>query len=166
MKHITIIFVLALATLTAAAQSTNPLNYSGRMYVEAMEICVTPRYISYEDHAIVSEQVRIPSVEVTKIDMDFEKGTITVKDSEMKIKVTDCKRYEADHGWKVVVYVDMVNSGDKGELVWPEFGKPYFQQITKTEDGVNIARMILSRKPYVATEEETLLNLFQGTGTM
>ena len=166
MKHITIIFVLALAALTAAAQSTNPLNYSGRMYVEAMEICVTPRYISYEDHAIVSQQVRIPSVEVTKIDMDFEKGTITVKDSEMKVKVTDCKRYEADHGWKVVVYVDIVNSGDKGELVWPEFGKPYFQQITKTNDGVNIARMILSRKPYVATEEETLMNLFQGTGTM
>ena len=72
MKHITLIFVLTLATITAAAQSTNPLNYSGRMYVEAIEIIAAPRYVSYEDHAILSQQMRIPSVEITKIDMDFE----------------------------------------------------------------------------------------------
>lgn len=166
MKHIAIIFVLALATITAAAQSTNPLNYSGRMYVEAIEIYATPRYISYEDHAIVSQQMRIPSVEITKIDMDFDKGTVTVKDTEMKIKVNGCKRYEADHGWKVVVYMELVNVGDKAELVWPEFGKPYFQQITKTDDGVKIVRMILSQKPYVATEEEALMDLLQGLGTL
>ena len=166
MKHIAIIFVLALATITAAAQSTNPLNYSGRMYVEAIEIYATPRYISYEDHAIVSQQMRIPSVEITKIDMDFDKGTVTVKDTEMKIKVNGCKRYEADHGWKVVVYMELVNVGDKAELVWPELGKPYFQQITKTDDGVKIVRMILSQKPYVATEEEALMDLLQGLGTL
>ena len=161
-----ILTIALLASFAAAAQSTNPLNYSGRMYVEAIEIYATPRYISYEDHAIVSQQMRIPSVEITKIDMDFEKGTVTVKDTEMKIKVNGCKRYEADHGWTVVVYVDLVNEGDKGELVWPEFGKPYFQQITKTDDGVKIARMILSRKPYVADESEALMNLLQGLGTM
>jgi len=61
---------------------------------------------------------------------------------------------------------DLVNEGDKAELVWPEFGKPYFQQITKTEDGVKIARMVLSRKPYVADESEALMNLLQGLGTM
>ena len=166
MKHIVIIFVLALAAITANAQSTNPLNYSGRMYVEAIEIYATPRYISYEDHAIVSQQMRIPSVEITKIDMDFDKGTVTVNDTEMKIKVNGCKRYEAEHGWKVVVYMELVNEGDKAELVWPEFGKPYFQQITKADDGVKIARMILSRKPYVATEEEALMDLLQGLGTM
>ena len=167
MKKIITTIILVLASfVVAAAQSTNPLNYSGRMYVEAIEIYATPRYISYEDHAIVSQQMRIPSVEITKIDMDFEKGTITVKDTEMKIKVNNCKRYEADHGWTVVVYVDLVNEGDKGELVWPEFGKPYFQQITKTDDGVKIARMILSRKPYVADEGEALMNLLQGLGTM
>lgn len=166
MKHIAIIFVLALATITAAAQSTNPLNYSGRMYVEATEIYTTPRYISYEDHAIVTQQMRIPSVKITKIDMDFDKGTITIKDTEIKIKVNGCKRYDADHGWKVVVYMELVNEGDKSELVWPEFGKPYIQQITKTDDGVQIARLILSRKPYVATEEDVLMYLLQGIGTM
>lgn len=165
-KTIFTIFIALLGSFAATAQSTNPLNYSGRMYVEAIEIYATPRYISYEDHAIVSQQMRIPSVEITKIDMDFDKGTVTVKDTEMKIKVNSCKRYEADHGWTVVVYFDLVNEGDKGELVWPEFGKPYFQQITQTDDGVKIARMVLSRKLYVADEGEALMNLLQGLGTM
>ena len=166
MKHTILTLVLAFASILGYAQSTNPLNYSGRMYVEAIEIIQTPRYVSYEDHAILSQQMRIPSVEITKIDMDFEKGTVTVKDTQMKIKVTGCKRYEADHGWKVVVYMELVNEGDKTELVWPEFGKPYFQQITKADNGVNIARMVLTSKPYVADEGEALMNLLQGMGTM
>ena len=166
MKQVILTAMLALAGILGYAQSTNPLNYSGRMYVEAIEIYATPRYISYEDHAILSQQMRIPSVEITKINMDFEKGTVTVKDTQMKVKVTGCKRYEADHGWKVVVYMELVNEGDKAELVWPEFGKPYFQQITKTSEGVKIARMVLSSKPYVADEGEALRDLLQGMGTM
>ena len=166
MKHITLIFVLTLATITAAAQSTNPLNYSGRMYVEAIEIIATPRYVSYEDHAILSQQMRIPSVEITKIDMDFEKGIVIAKEIEMKIKVNGCKKYDTDRGWVVVVYVDLVNEGDKAELVWPEFGKPFFQQITKTDEGVKIARMVLSSKPYVADESEALRDMLMWLGTM
>ena len=166
MKHITLIFVLTLATITAAAKSTNPLNSSGRMYVEAIEIIATPRYVSYEDHAILSQQMRIPSVEITKIDMDFEKGIVIAKEIEMKIKVNGCKKYDTDRGWVVVVYVDLVNEGDKAELVWPEFGKPFFQQITKTDEGVKIARMVLSSKPYVADESEALRNMLMGLGTM
>ena len=167
MKKIIITIVLALTTfVTVAAQSTNPLNYSGRMYVEAIEIIATPRYVSYEDHAILSQQMRIPSVEITKIDMDFEKGIVIAKEIEMNIKVNGCKKYETDHGWVVVVYVDLVNEGDKAELVWPEYGKPFFQQITKAEDGVKIARMVLSRKPYVADESEALRDMLMGLGTM
>ena len=166
MKHIAIIFVLALATITAIAQSTNSLNYSGRMYVEAIEIIQTPRYVSYEDHAILSQQMRIPSVQITKCEMDFEKGTVTVDNKEMRIKVNATKKYETDRGWVVVIYTDLVDDGDKAELVWPEFGKPYFQQITETDDGVHIARMILTSKPYVADEGEALMNLLQGMGTM
>ena len=166
MKHITLIFVLTLATITAAAQSTNPLNYSGRMYVEAIEIIATPRYVSYEDHAILSQQMRIPSVEITKIDMDFEKGIVIAKEIEMKIKVNGCKKYDTDRGWVVVVYVDLVNEGDKAELVWPEYGKPFFQQITKADNGVNIARMVLTSKPYVADESEALRDMLMGLGTM
>ena len=166
MKHITLIFVLTLATITAAAQSTNPLNYSGRMYVEAIEIIQTPRYVSYEDHAILSQQMRIPSTKIMKCEMDFEKGTVTVDNKEMRIKVNATKKYDTDRGWVVVIYTDMVDEDDKAELVWPEFGKPYFQQITKTDNGVNIARMVLTSKPYVADEGEALKELLQGLGTM
>ena len=166
MKRTILIVMLALAGILGYAQSTNPLNYSGRMYVEAIEIIATPRYVSYEDHAILSQQMRIPSVEITKIDMDFEKGIVIAKEIEMKIKVNGCKKYDTDRGWVVVVYVDLVNEGDKAELVWPEFGKPFFQQITKTDDGVKIARMVLSSKPYVADGSEAMRDLLMGLGTM
>ena len=166
MKRTILTAMLALAGILGYAQSTNPLNYSGRMYVEAIEIIQTPRYVSYEDHAILSQQMRIPSVQITKCEMDFEKGTVTVDNKEMRIKVNATKKYDTDRGWVVVIYTDLVDEGDKAELVWPEFGKPYFQQITKVDNGVNIARMVLTSKPYVADEGEALMNLLQGLGTM
>lgn len=157
--------VLALACIVGYAQSTNPLNYSGRMYVEAIEIIQTPRYVSYEDHALLSQQMRIPSTEIMKCEMDFEKGTVTVDNKVMRIKVNATKKYDTDRGWVVVIYTDMVDEGDKAELVWPEFGKPYFQQITKADSGVNIARMVLTSKPYVADDGEALRSLLQALGT-
>lgn len=166
MKRTILIVMLALVGILGYAQSTNPLNYSGRMYVEAIEIIQTPRYVSYEDHAILSQQMRIPSVQITKCEMDFEKGTVTVDNKEMRIKVNATKKYDTDRGWVVVIYTDLVDEGDKAELVWPEFGKPYFQQITKADNGVNIARMVLTSKPYAADEDEALMNLLQGLGTM
>lgn len=163
MKKSIIIIILALAGFViASAQSTNPLNYSGRMYVEAMEAIVTPRYVSYEDHAILSRQMHVPSVEITRCDMDFEKGTVTVKDNKMKMKVSDCRKYDTDQGWVVVVYVVLDGTNDKAELVWPEYGKPYFQQISKDGGRVRIARMILSRTPYVADEQEVMRAMVMG----
>ena len=160
------IMVALVSSIVAAAQSTNPLNYSGRMYVEAIEIIQTPRYVSYEDHAIMSQQMRIPSVQITKCEMDFEKGTVIVDNKEMRIKVNATKKYDTDRGWVVVIFTDLVDEGDKAELVWPEFGKPYFQQITKADNGVNIARMVLTSKPYVADEAEALRDMLMGLGTM
>lgn len=98
--------------------------------------------------------------------MDFKKGTVTVDNKEMRIKVNATKKYDTDRCWVVVIYTDLVDEGDKAELVWPEFGKPYFQQITKADNGVNVARMVLSSKPHVANESEALMNLLQGLGTM
>ena len=167
MKRTILITMLALASILGFAQSTNPLNYSGRMYLEAIEIYSTPRYVSFEDHAILSQKMRIPSVEITKCDLDFEKGVITVGDQSLKVKVREIKEYEAAlGGWVVVLYMDMLESADKMELVWFPVGNPYLQQITKSAEGVDIARMILSKKPYVASEEEALMNLLQGLGTM
>lgn len=164
-KLITIILAL-MSCISATAQSTNPLNYSGLMYVEAIEIYTTPRYVSYEDHAIVSQQMRIPSVRISKCEMDFKNGTVIVDQTTMKVKVNATKKYNTNYGWVVVIYMDLVNEGNKAELVWPEYGKPYMQQITPNDDGVKIARMILSKNPYVADEREALMNLLQGLGTM
>ena len=166
MKKNLLIIIALLASFVVAAQSTNPLNYSGRMYVEAIEIIQTPRYISYEDHAILSQQIRIPSTQIMKCELDFEKGVVIVDNKEMRVKVNGTTKYNTDFGWVVVIYTDLVDEGDKGELVWPEFGKPYFQQITKADSGVNIARMVLTSKPYVTDEGEALVNLLQGLGTM
>ncbi len=166
MKHIIITAALVFASILGYAQSTNPLNYSGRMYVEAIEIYTTPRYVSYEDHAIVSQQMRIPSVRISKCEMDFKNGTVIVDQTTMKVKVNATKKYNTNYGWVVVIYMDLVNEGNKAELVWPEYGKPYMQQITPNDDGVKIARMVLSKNPYVADEREALMNLLQGLGTM
>lgn len=65
-----------------------------------------------------------------------------------------------------IIFLVKVDEGDKAELVWPEFGKPYFQQITKTDEDVKIARMVLSSKPYVADESEALRDMLMGLGTM
>ncbi len=165
-KTIITVILSVLACMGAKGQSTNPLNYSGRMYVEAIEVISTPRYISYEDHAILTRKMRIPSVDISKIDMDFEKGLVTIGGKEFGIKVSATRKYDTDRGWVVVVYSVFEESGDKAELVWPEFGKPFFQQITPGEGEVNIARMVLSRNPVVASEEEALMNLLQGLGTM
>lgn len=167
MKKSIITIILALvSSIAATAQSTNPLNYSGRMYVEAIEIIQTPRYVSYEDHAILSQQMRLPSTQIMKCDMDFEKGIVTVDNKETRINVNTTKKYNTDRGWVVVIYTDMIDEGDEAELVWPEFGKPYFQQITKADEGVNIVRLVLTSKPYVADESEALMDLLQGLGTM
>ena len=167
MKKIIFTITLVLTSfIIAAAQSTNPLNYSGKMFVEAIEIIATPRYVSYEDHAILSQQMRIPSTKNMKCEMDFEKGSVLVDETSMKVKVNATKKYNTDYGWVVVIYMDLINEGDKAELVWPEFGKPYLQQITKTDDGVKIAKMVLTRKPYVADEGEALRDLLMGLGTM
>ena len=129
MKHIIITAALVFASILGYAQSTNPLNYSGRMYVEAIEIYTTPRYVSYEDHAIVSQQMRIPSVRISKCEMDFKNGTVIVDQTTMKVKVNATKKYNTNYGWVVVIYMDLVDEGNKAELVWPEYGKPYMQQI-------------------------------------
>ena len=136
------------------------------MYLESIEIISTPRYISYEDHAILSTQMRIPSMEITKIEFDFENNIVTMGGTPNRIKVISTKKYNTDYGWVVVIYTDMIDEGDKMEIVWREHGTSYAQQITKTDNGVKIARMNLSRQPYVADGGEALMNLFQGLVTM
>lgn len=140
MKPRILVFTIALlASFAAAAQSTNPLNYSGRMYVEAIEIIATPRYVSYEDHAILSQQMRIPSVEITKCDMAFEKGTVTVKDNEMKMKVNGCKKYDTDYGWSLHNSLDTSNCIDALKSAITRHGAP---EIINSDQGYVFQTMV------------------------
>lgn len=166
MKHIILTTVLAIACTLGHAQSTNPLNYGGRMYLESIEIISTPRYISYEDHAILSTQMRMPSTEITKVEFDFEKNTVSIGGTPNRIKVTSTKKYNTDHGWVVVIYADMIDEGDKMEIVWKEYGKPYAQQITKDGSETKIARMNLSRQPKVVSEADAAAEMLKGLGTL
>ena len=106
MKRLVIIILGLLAAVNASAQSTNPLNFSGKLYVSSIDVLSTPRYISYEEHAIISQDMSIPVVEVTKIVFDFENGIINMNDKDHKVKVTSVKKYETDMGWQVVLYID------------------------------------------------------------
>ncbi|MCM1168506.1 MAG: hypothetical protein NC324_01065 [Bacteroides sp.] len=164
MKRIIFIMALALACILGHAQNINPLNYSGRMYVEALEIFQTPRYVSYEDHAILSKQMRLPSSKVTKFEMDFEKGFVVIDTTKNAVKVKSAKNYDGD----VVIYMilDGADGDVNAELVWPEYGKPHLQYFSKTDEGVLITRWILSSKPYIASDTEVLRDFLQGLGNL
>ena len=150
----------------ASAQSTNPLNYSGTMYVSSIEVITTPRYVSFEDHAILSSEMTIPAIEITKVMFDFENNIINLNDKDHKVKVTGTKKYTmTDGSWTVVIYISFLDEADKYELVWREYGNPYFQEITKTDDGVKIAKMNLSSRPSSTSPEDALLQFLGGLGS-
>ena len=166
MKKSILTAVLCLACFAVVAQNLNPLNFSGKMYVQSMVILSTPRYVSYENHAILSKDMTIPMTKIVKCILDFENGIITIDGKEDRIKVTAAKNCSSDSGSCSVIFMDMLDSPDKMELVWPEYGQPYIQQITKSDDGVKIARVMLSKTPVVADPNDVMLEMFKALGTM
>lgn len=57
----------------------------------------------------VSQQMRIPSTKIMKCEMDFEKGSVIVDETSMKVKVNSTEKYNTDYGWVVVIYMDLIN---------------------------------------------------------
>ena len=167
MKRIFAILYAAISMLvTASAQNPklNPLNYGGKMYVSAMEVLTTPRYISYEDHAILSSEMTVPVMEVTVVNFDFEKKVVTLTGQDIKFSKACVKEYSSDYFKTYVIYMEPMEGADKMELVWPEKGDPYLLQITLGEDKVRICKMKLSRKPVATSGEEALLQLLNSLG--
>ena len=167
MKRCFAIFSVAIAMLmTASAQNPklNPLNYSGKMYVSAMEVLTTPRYISYEDHAILSSEMTVPVLEVTVVNFDFEKMVVTLADKEIKFLKAYVKEYSSDYFKTHVIYMEPVECADKMELVWPEKGEPYLLQISPDEGNVSICKMKLSHKPVAASGEDALMQMLNSLG--
>lgn len=123
--------------MTASAQNPklNPLNYSGKMYISAVEMLTTPRYVSYEEHAILSSEMTVPVMEVTAAQFDFEKKIVIIDGKEAKIGKTYVKEYTSDYYSTFVIYMEPAEKGDCMELVWPEKGNPYLLQITPGEIG-------------------------------
>lgn len=70
------------------------------MFVSSYEVLSTPRYVSYEDHGILTSDMTIPVTEVTTLVSDFENGTLRSGGKEYQIRVTDTKRYAlTDDSW-------------------------------------------------------------------
>jgi hypothetical protein len=152
--------------MTASAQNPklNPLNYSGKMYISAVEMLTTPRYVSYEEHAILSSEMTVPVMEVTVAQFDFEKKIVVIDGKEAKIGKTYVKEYSSDYYNTFVIYMEPAGEGDCMELVWPEKGNPYLLQITPGESGVAICKMQLSHKPVATSGEDALMQLLNSLG--
>lgn len=166
MKKCFSIFCSIVIVLAAEAQNPklNPLNYSGKMYVSAVEVLTTPRYVSYEDHAILSSEMTVPVVEVTLVQFDFENNSVTIDGKEVKFSKAYVKEYVSEYSYTLVIYIDPLDGGDNMELVWPEKGDPYLLQITPSEGKVNICKMKLSRRPVAISGEDALMQLLNSLG--
>lgn len=165
----TFLAILSLAmgvVITATGQNPklNPLNYSGKMYVSAMEVINTPRYVSYEDHAILSSEMTVPVVEVTMAQFDFANKVMILDGKETKFSKAYVKEYKSEYYATYVIYIEPLGEGDKFELVWPENEDPYLLQITPNETSVAICKMKLSHRPVAASGEDALMQLLNSLG--
>ena len=109
MKRCFAILCVAMTMLmTASAQNPklNPLNYGGKMYVSAMEVLTTPRYVSYEDHAILSSEMTVPVMEVTVVNFDFEKRIVVLADQQIPFSKAHVKEYSSDYFKTYVIYMN------------------------------------------------------------
>ena len=144
----------------------NPLNYSGRMYISSVDAISTPRYVSYEDHAILSTELSVPVVEVSKVEFDFKNNVILIQDKSTAITNVRIKEHTDEYSRIIVIYMDLVDSTDKMELVWPDDESPYLLQITPDDDKVAICKMRLSQKPVASSGEDALMQLLNSLGGM
>jgi len=164
MKKILLMLFALLPASALNAQSLNILNYSGKMYVSKFDVLSTPRYVSFEDHAILSQDMTIPVIEVTRINFDFENNILNLSEKDRKIVSTSLKKYSTDMGWNIVISIKLEGDNDLYELVWQEFGSAYLQEITKEDGAVKICRMHLSTKPAASSPEDELMQLLGGYG--
>lgn len=166
MKKVTVIICTFVISAMSFAQSTNPLNYSGKLFVTSYDILTTQRYVSFEDHAILNTDLSIPVVEITKMNFDFEKNVITSEDgTEHKIKVIQTKKYNmTDETWNIVISIDFIEDDKQYEFVWRQFGNPYFLVINKTEEGIKLCRINLSVKPSATSPDEALIQMLGSYG--
>lgn len=166
MKKRLLTLAMCLLPLSLFAQSTNPLNYSGKLFVSSYDIISTQRYVSFDDHAILNKEMNVPVIEIKKMVFDFENNVITSEDgTEHKIKVLQTKRYDmTDETWNVVISIDFLEDDKLYEFVWRQYGNPYFLVISKTDEGISGCRINLSLKPAASSPENALIQMLGSYG--
>lgn len=167
-KFVTLICATMSVLSIASAQNPrlNPLNYSGKMYLSSIQAQSTPRYVSYENHAIISSELTVPAIKVTPVLFDFEKNTITLNDEEIKLSKVYVKGYTSEYPDTYVIYMDLEDNPDKKmELVWPETGSPYLLTITQKDDRFLLEKMNLSHTPVAVSAEEALMRMMNSAGS-
>lgn len=149
-------------SLLAQDPKVNPLNYSGKMYLSSMEMISTPRYVSYGDHAILSTELSVPTVEETPVVMDFVNNMITFPTAKIQVKNVEAKTYYEGLVETVVISMRDVENNNLVELVWPELGSPYLLMIGQGEDGDVLIIKFNLAKTHTMPSEEALLEMLFG----
>lgn len=132
---------------------------SGRMYVSLLETIKTPRYESFEDHAILTTELTVPPIDVIKVEFDFKNNSITLDDKQISIKNLKIKEVEEGFSNTIVISMNTDDSSYRLELVWPEYGTPHLLEIYQNEDNVSIVKMKLSQKPVATSPEDAILQI-------
>lgn len=147
MKQLLSVLILLFGLHSANAQNPqlNPLNYSGKMSVTSLEAITTPRYISYNDHALLSTEMSIPTMNLMQVVFDFKNKTIKIMDEELtKISNISVKEYINKGLTTIVIHMDVIDSTDKLEFVWPPLENPYLLVIVqKEEEGATLLKINL-----------------------
>ena len=163
-----LLMVINLMSSGATAQSLNPLNYSGKMYVIKMESITTTRYVSFEDHSLLTTEFEMDPASWGLLGMaitfDFKKKIIRwhgssifgedAQKSEELFSVISTKKYITDHKQWIAVISMKPSSKEKYyryELVWPQYGYPYFQSMRNDGEKCEITRYTLSTESPAAS---------------
>lgn len=172
MKRTILLFVVGILlpiSLFSQNPKLNPLNYSGKMYVSSVALISTPRYVSYGDHALLSTDFSLPSVDAMPIEFDFKNNVITLpptkgqeQGEKLQIKNVVAKTYKEGYSETIVISMQEVNDPTKLELVWSETTNPYLLVIMQEEDNVSIMKYTLSQKHSAPSTEQVLMQLLGG----
>ncbi|MBQ5679142.1 MAG: hypothetical protein IIV44_04365 [Rikenellaceae bacterium] len=172
MKRTILLFVMGILlpiSLFSQNPKLNPLNYSGKMYVSSVALISTPRYVSYGDHALLSTDFSLPSVDAMPIEFDFKNNVITLpptkgqeQGEKLQIKNVVAKTYKEGYSETIVISMQEVNDPTKLELVWSETTNPYLLVIMQEEDNVSIMKYTLSQKHSAPSTEQVLMQLLGG----
>lgn len=153
-----LILLLGFQVVNAQNPRLNPLNYSGKMPVTSFEVITTPRYISYNDHALLSTEMSMPMMEPLQVEFDFKNKIIkNITEDVTEITNIAVKEYTNGKHTTIVIHMDVVDSTGKLEFVWPPLENPYLLVIEPSEEKAAIVKYNFKHGSSSTTSEDALL---------